>query len=101
MAVHRLKRSILAVLAGLAILLACGPALAAGSAAAPLMTIDELKARLGEADLVILDVRTPSDFQESDLMVAGAARRAPRQVAEWSRDYADHKDDRTFVLYCA
>ena len=41
------------------------------SADVPRMTTDELKALLGNPDLVILDVRASSDWTASDLKIKG------------------------------
>ena len=47
---------------------------AAKSAEAPRMTKDELKAMLGNPDLIIIDVRLSADWAESDLKIKGAIR---------------------------
>jgi hypothetical protein len=65
---------------------------------APRMTIDELKARLGGADLVVIDVRAERDWKESDLKIAGAVREDPTAPDKWAGKYPVAK---TVVLYCA
>ena len=62
------------------------------------MTKEELKARLGNADLVIIDVRAERDWKESDLKIAGAVREDPTAPDKWARKYSVEK---TVVLYCA
>ncbi len=62
------------------------------------MAAEDLKARLGEPGLTILDVRAPGDWEGSDRMVKGAVRENPTATAEWAPKYA--KGD-TLVLYCA
>jgi hypothetical protein len=68
------------------------------SADAPRMTKDELKALLGNPDLVILDVRTSSDWTASDLKIKGAVREEPNDVESWAPKYSK---DKILVLYCA
>lgn len=73
---------------------------AAHSIAADVETIDkdELKQRLGSADLVILDVRAGSDWDSSDFKIQGALRADPSDVQTWAGDFSP---DKTYVLYCA
>ena len=70
----------------------------AESADVPKMAIDELKAMLGNSDLVTLDVRGPADWAESDLKIKGAVREDPLAVETWAKKYPR---DKTLVLYCA
>jgi rhodanese-related sulfurtransferase len=62
------------------------------------MTTEDLKARLGAADLVVIDVRAEGDWKESDLKIAGAVREDPTGPDKWAGKYPLEK---TFVLYCA
>lgn len=62
------------------------------------MTKDELKAKLGNEDVVILDVRSPSDWEKSDLKIRGAVREDPVNPDAWQEKY---QKDKTYVLYCA
>jgi len=68
------------------------------SAEIPRMTKDELKALLGNSDLVILDVRASSDWKSSDLKIKDAIREEPGQINSWSNKYSKEK---IIVLYCA
>jgi rhodanese-related sulfurtransferase len=68
------------------------------SADVPRMTKDELKALLGNPDLVILDVRASSDWTASDLKIKGAVREDPNDTESWANKYSK---DKTLVLYCA
>jgi predicted sulfurtransferase len=68
------------------------------SADAPRMTKEELKALLGQPDLIIIDVRTGSDWTASDLKIKGAVREDPENIESWANKYAK---DKTLVLYCA
>ena len=70
----------------------------ARAAEVPRMTKDELKAMMGNPELVILDVRAKKDWKNSDSKIQGAIREDPDSVKSWSRKYAK---DKTFVLYCA
>jgi hypothetical protein len=70
----------------------------AKAADVPRMTTDELKAMLGNADLVILDVRAKKDWKDSDTKIQGAIREDPDSVKSWAGKYSK---DKTFVLYCA
>jgi len=68
------------------------------SADAPRMTKDELKALLGNPDLILLDVRAGRDWADSDSKIQGAIREEPGQVNSWSKKYSK---DKIIVLYCA
>jgi hypothetical protein len=68
------------------------------SADAARMTKDELKALLGNPNLILLDVRTGSDWKDSDLKIQGAIREEPEQIKSWSKKYSKEK---IIVLYCA
>ncbi len=63
----------------------------------PTMTKEALKAKLGSADVVIIDVRAGKDWKSSELKIKGAVREAPKDVS-WMQKYAKGK---TIVLYCA
>jgi len=70
----------------------------ARSADVPRMTKDELKAMLGNPDLVIVDVRLGKDWTDNDSKIQGAIREDPESVKSWAKKYPK---DKTFVLYCA
>lgn len=72
-----------------------GPVMAAD---VPVMDQQELKDRLGSAELVIIDVRTGGDWGASDRKILGAVREDPNRVASWLSTYDTTK---TIVLYCA
>ena len=61
-----------------------------------LMTKEELKARLGNADLVLLDVRKGTDWRASEFKIKGAVRLDPRDIAK-----VTYPKDAIIVLYCA
>lgn len=62
------------------------------------MDKDKLKSMLGKAGVVVLDVRTGSDWSESTFKIKGAVRAPGKELDTWSADYPQ---DTTLVLYCA
>ena len=62
----------------------------------PRMTKEELKAMLGKPDLIIIDVRTDSDWAASDLKIKGAVREDPQTITSWANKYSK---DKAVVLY--
>jgi len=68
------------------------------AAEAPRMEKEQLKARLGNPDVVVLDVRTSNDWAVTKEKIKGAVRENPRDVEELSGKYPK---DKTIVLYCA
>lgn len=74
------------------------PAAAIAEAGVPLITAEELKAKLGSPDLTILDVRREAHWNASDRKIVGAVREDPEAVQSWAGKYAK---DKTLVLYCA
>ena len=71
------------------------PALAAD---APRMEKDQLKASLGNPGVVIIDVRSYTDWLFSSDKIQGAVRENYRDFEAWSAKYPK---DKTIVLYCA
>jgi hypothetical protein len=65
---------------------------------APRMAKEQLKARLGLSDLILIDVRSAKDWTDSDLKIAGAVRESPEKFDEWKNKYPK---SRTLLLYCA
>jgi rhodanese-related sulfurtransferase len=64
----------------------------------PRITKEELKAKLGSPDLVLLDVRAKSDWEKSDEKITGAVRMNPETVDTWA---GTMPKDKEIVLYCA
>lgn len=62
------------------------------------MTKEELEEVLGEADVVVLDVRSEKAWDASDKKIQGAVREVPSEMARWAGKYSK---DHTLVLYCA
>jgi len=63
-----------------------------------LITKDELKVSLGSPGLVIIDVRLPKNWNESDQKIKGAVREDPGQLDKWAKKYNKTNE---IVLYCA
>ena len=70
---------------------------AVASADAPRMSKEELKSRLGDKDIVVIDVRPGYAWEKSDSKIRGAVRENPQDTASWAKKYAKEK---TIVLYC-
>ena len=68
------------------------------AAEAPRMEKDELKAKLGNPEVVILDVRSYTDWLLSGDKIKGAVRENYRDFDGWEAKYPK---DKTLVLYCA
>ena len=68
------------------------------AAEVPRITKEELRAKLGDPDLAILDVRRANDWSTSSVKIKGAVRADPADVAAWADKYPTEK---TLVLYCA
>jgi rhodanese-related sulfurtransferase len=68
------------------------------AAEAPRMEKEQLKAQLGNPDVVILDVRAFTDWVMTKEKIKGAVRENPRDVEDWGGKYPK---DKTIVLYCA
>jgi len=64
----------------------------------PRITKEELKSMLGNPDLIVLDVRSDSDWQASNRKILGAVRENPNDSESWAGKYPKTK---TLVLYCA
>jgi rhodanese-related sulfurtransferase len=88
------QRGVLVLAVAVAVLAIAGIA-AAGTAT---ITPEELKAKLGDPNLIIVDVRRAGHWEASDRKIAGAVREDPKDVEGWAGKYAQ---DKTLVLYCA
>jgi len=84
----------------LTIVLSLGVALAmvvpAMSQEVPRISKEDLKEMLGKPDVVIVDVRTGSDWNDSSVKVKGAVREEPDKVDSWIEKYPK---DKTLVFY--
>ena len=61
------------------------------------MTASGLKARLGDPDLVIIDVRTGHDWDESKIKIKGSVREDAYKLGSWINKYPK---DKTIVFSC-
>jgi hypothetical protein len=62
----------------------------------PRISKEELKAKLGRPEVVVIDVRTVWDRKMSLKQVKGAVREDPGAVESWAKKYSR---DKTIVLY--
>ena len=92
---HRL--STLTVMLGLTLVSLLLQASVAQSAVAK-MTKEELRAKLGSPDVVIVDVRLGKDWKASEEKITGAIRVDPDAVESLAAKYDKGK---TLVFYCA
>jgi hypothetical protein len=84
----------MAMVAMMALLLTNTPALQAQEV--PRMSVGELRDRLSEPNLLIIDVRTGRDWTGSQRMIQGAKREEPDAI-DWMKNYTPGQ---TLVLYC-
>ena len=94
-----MKRIISAVLKiSVALTLVLAFSLNAVAGSAPRITKEELKSMLGDAKLVVVDLRRSKDWNSSEYKIKGAVRADPdpRKVESWASSYGK---DKTFVVY--
>jgi rhodanese-related sulfurtransferase len=63
-----------------------------------LISKDQLKEELSKPDVIVVDVRSPSDWDSSEWKIQGARRESPAEAGQWMAKYPK---DQTIVLYCA
>jgi rhodanese-related sulfurtransferase len=90
------KRLLLATL--MILFMVGGCATLAKSTDAPRITKEELKAKLGNPNFIVVDVRFGADWTGSDLKIKGAVREDPGAVESWANKFPK---DKTLVFYCA
>ncbi len=73
-------------------------AIGAMAAEASRISKEDLKAMLGDPNLVILDVRVHKDWGKGERKITGAIRENPKKFNSWADNYSK---DKTLVLYCA
>ena len=71
---------------------------ASGAGDAPRMTIEDLKGRLGNPEVIVVDVRAGGSWTDSTTMIKGAVREDPKVVEKWIGKYPK---DKTLVFYCS
>ncbi|MBS1115236.1 MAG: Rhodanese-related sulfurtransferase [Nitrospirae bacterium] len=70
---------------------------AASGSNVPKISVEELKANLGNPDLIIIDVRIERDWKASALKIPGAVWEDFLEADAWVKKYPKEK---TIVLYC-
>jgi rhodanese-related sulfurtransferase len=65
---------------------------------AHVMTKEKLRPMLGKPDVIIIDVRTNYDWDNSKVKIPGAVREEGMKFSSWMSKYPK---DKTIVLYCA
>ena len=63
----------------------------------PRMTKEQLRAKMNNPDLVIIDVRSDHDWQDSQVKIKGSVREDPQKPDSWIDKYPK---DKMIVLYC-
>ena len=64
----------------------------------PRMSVEELKQQMDTPNLIIIDVRTPLDWEASTTKIKGSVREDPTETASW---IAKYPPDKTLVFYCS
>ena len=64
--------------------------------AVPRISKEDVKAQMSGSNLILLDTRTGSDWNNSDKIIQGAKRADPKKFSEWGEVYPK---DATIVLY--
>ena len=62
------------------------------------MSKEALKGRLGDPELIVIDVRMANAWEDCDSKITGARREAPAKLSTWAEHYPK---DKTIVLYCS
>jgi hypothetical protein len=93
--VRRFSKSMGVVLGLLALSVVSVPA---EGADVPTMNKEELRSKLGDPGVVVVDVRRDRDWKASDVKITGAVRGDPADIGSWADK---HPRDKTLVLYCA
>ena len=92
-----MKQVSLSVMLALMVLFVASSSLSAGEEV-PRISKEEVKTKLGSPNVILLDVRTGKDWDNSAEKIVGAVRVNPEKIAEWSKNLAKDKE---IVLYCA
>lgn len=87
------------VILGLSLVISVGAVLAAvAQDGMPRISKEELRAMQGSPELAIIDVRSPKDWESSEMKIRGAVREDPTNIPNWIRKYSPEK---ILVFYCA
>ena len=63
----------------------------------PRITREELKAKLGDPAVTVIDVRYKANWNKSGQKIAGAVREDPNEISSWVGKY---QKDQMLVFYC-
>lgn len=63
----------------------------------PTIDVQQLKNRIVEGDIILLDVRRKADYEAAPATIPGAIWRDPEQVDQWRGELPA---ERTTVIYC-
>jgi rhodanese-related sulfurtransferase len=91
-----MKQVSLSVILALMVLVAASASLNAGGEV-PRISKEEVKAKLGSPNVIILDVRTAKDWDNSGEKIVGALRVDPGKIDAWSGALDRGKE---IILYC-
>jgi hypothetical protein len=64
----------------------------------PRMSIEELKRQIDNPNLIVVDVRSSHDWEESATKITGSVREDASNTINWIAKYPPNK---TIVFYCA
>ena len=90
-----MKRCVVSIVAMVLVALVSGVARGDNSHT---MTIEQLHSLLGKPNVIIIDVRSNYDWDESKVKIPGAVREEGMKFTSWMNKYPK---DKTIVLYCA
>ena len=76
--------------------MAAGPAVFADDET-PRITKEELKAKLSDPAVTVIDVRYKPNWKKSGQKIAKAVREDPNEISSWAGKY---KKDQMLVFYC-
>jgi rhodanese-related sulfurtransferase len=91
-----MKRTTLSI--AVLVLLAVAYGMARAGDSSHEMTKEQLRPLLGKPDVIIIDVRTNYDWDNSKRKIPGAVREEGMKFGSWMNKYPK---DKTIVLYCA
>jgi hypothetical protein len=61
------------------------------------ITKEEVQKIIGQADVLLIDVRYEKNWKKSDMKIAGAIREHPNELGSWVGKYAKNNK---LILYC-
>lgn len=92
------RKLVMMMVAAVSLIIMSG--LASASAAKPgdipKMTKEQLKDKLDDSEVVVVDVRVGKDWSASDSKIKGAVRYEPKKAKDWAKDLDKNK---VYVLY--